>query len=159
VVVFGSGYVLFAFLQRDLVGGLHWLSPQQLTDAVAVGQLTPGPVFTTATFVGYLVAGFWGGIVATFAIFLPSFLIVAAFGWLVPVLRRSSWSAAALDGVNAGAVALIAGVTWDLGQVAIVDVLTALLAVASFVVMARWRPNFAWLIAAGAAVGVLHVVV
>jgi chromate transporter len=159
VVVFGSGYVLFAFLQRDLVGGLHWLSPQQLTDAVAVGQLTPGPVFTTATFVGYLVAGFWGGIVATFAIFLPSFLIVAAFGWLVPVLRRSSWSAAALDGVNAGAVALIAGVTWDLGQVAIVDVLTALLAVASFVVMARWRPNFAWLIAAGAAVGVLHAVV
>jgi chromate transporter len=158
-VVFGSGYVLFAFLQRDLVGDLGWLTTRQLVDAVSIGQVTPGPVFTTATFVGYLVAGLWGGIVATVGIFLPSFLLVAAFGWLVPVLRRSPWSAAALDGINAAAVGLMAGVTWDLGQSAIVDLLTAALAIVAFGVMVRWRPNYVWLIAAGAIVGVLHAVV
>jgi chromate transporter len=157
-VVFGSGYVLFAFLERDLVGDLGWLTTRQLVDAVSVGQITPGPVFTTATFVGYLVAGFWGGIVATLGIFLPSFLLVAAFGWLVPILRRSPWSAAALDGVNAAAVGLMAAVTWDLGQSAIVDALTAALALLAFAVMVRWRPNYAWLIGAGAIVGVLHAV-
>ncbi len=158
-VVFGSGYVLFAFLQRDLVGNLGWLSTRQLVDAVSIGQITPGPVFTTATFVGYLVAGFWGGVVATLGIFLPSFLLVAAFGWLVPVLRRSPWSAAALDGINTAAVGLMAAVTWDLAGTAIVDPLTATLAVGSFVVMRRWRPNFAWLIGVGALVGVAHTVV
>jgi chromate transporter len=158
-VVFGSGYVLFAFLQDDLVRDLGWLTTRQLVDAVSVGQITPGPVFTTATFVGYLVAGFWGGIVATLGIFLPSFLLVAAFGWLVPVLRRSPWSAAALDGINAAAVGLMAGVTWDLGQSAIVDPLTAALAIVAFVVMVRWRPNYAWLLAVGAVVGVVHAAV
>jgi chromate transporter len=156
VVVFGSGYVLVAYLQSDLVDHLHWLTQQQLVDAVAAGQITPGPVFTTATFVGYLVAGFWGGVVATFAIFLPSFLLVAAFGWIVPHLRRWTWSAAALDGLNAAAVALMAAVTVDLADTAVVDVLTAALALGSFVVMWRWRPNFAWLLLVGAAVGVLH---
>jgi chromate transporter len=155
-VVFGSGYVLFAYLQHDLVDHLHWLTPQQLVDAIAAGQVTPGPVFTTATFVGYLVGGFWGGVVATFAIFLPSFLLVAAFGWIVPHLRRWTWSAAALDGVNVAAVAVMAGVTVDLADVAIVDVLTAALALGAFVVMLRWRPNFLWLLLAGAAVGVVH---
>jgi chromate transporter len=159
VVVFGSGYVLFAFLQRDLVDHLHWLTARQLVDAVSVGQVTPGPVFTTATFVGYLVAGFWGGVAATFGIFLPSFLIVAAFGWLVPVLRRSPWTAAALDGVNAAAVGLMAAVTWDLGTTAVVDTLTALLAAGAFVVMVWRRPNFVWLLAVGAVVGVVHTVV
>jgi chromate transporter len=158
-VVFGSGYVLFAFLQRDLVDHLHWLTARQLVDAVSVGQVTPGPVFTTATFVGYLVAGFWGGVAATFGIFLPSFLIVAAFGWLVPVLRRSPWTAAALDGVNAAAVGLMAAVTWDLGATAVVDALTALLAAGAFVVMVWRRPNFVWLLAVGAGVGVVHTVV
>jgi chromate transporter len=159
VVVFGSGYVLLAYLQRDLVDRLHWLSARQLVDAISVGQLTPGPVFTTATFVGYLVAGFWGGVVATFGIFLPSFLMVAAFGWLIPVLRRSPWTGSFLDGVNAAVVGLMAGVTVDLGRSAVVDVLTAVLAAAAFVVMWRWRPNFVWLIAAGAAVGVVHALV
>jgi chromate transporter len=159
VVVFGSGYVLFAFLQRDLVDHLHWLTARQLVDAVSIGQVTPGPVFTTATFVGYLVAGFWGGVAATFGIFLPSFLIVAAFGWLVPVLRRSPWTAAALDGVNAAAVGLMAAVTWDLGTTAVVDALTALLAAGAFVVMVWRRPNFVWLLAVGAVVGVVHTVV
>ncbi len=106
----------------------RWLSTRQLVDAISIGQITPGPVFTTATFVGYLVAGFWGGVVATLGIFLPSFLLVAAFGWLVPVLRRSPWSGAALDGINTAAVGLMAGVTWDLGGTAIVDPLTAVLA-------------------------------
>jgi chromate transporter len=158
-VVFGSGYVLFAYLQHDLVDHLHWLTPQQLVDAIAAGQVTPGPVFTTATFVGYLVAGFWGGVVATFAIFLPSFLLVAAFGWIVPHLRRWTWSAAALDGINAAAVAVMAAVTWDLADVAVIDVLTALLAAGAFVVMLRWRPNFLWLLLAGAGVGVVHALV
>lgn len=155
-VVFGSGYVLFAYLQHDLVDHLHWLTPQQLVDAIAAGQVTPGPVFTTATFVGYLVGGFWGGLAATVAIFLPSFLLVAAFGWIVPHLRRWTWSAAALDGVNAAAVAVMTGVTWDLADVAVVDALTAGLALAAFVVMVRWRPNFLWLLLGGAAVGVVH---
>jgi chromate transporter len=155
-VVFGSGYVLVAYLQSDLVDHLHWLTQQQLVDAVAAGQITPGPVFTTATFVGYLVAGFWGGVIATFAIFLPSFLLVAAFGWIVPRLRRWTWSASALDGVNAAAVALMAAVTVDLADTAVVDVLTAALALGSFVVMWRWRPNFAWVLLVGATVGVVH---
>jgi chromate transporter len=159
VVVFGSGYVLFAFLQRDLVDHLGWLTARQLVDAVSIGQVTPGPVFTTATFVGYLLGGFRGGVVATIGIFLPSFLIVAAFGRLVPVLRRSPWTAAALDGVNAAAVGLMAGVTWDLGATAVVDWLTALLAAGAFVVMVWRRPNFVWLLAAGAVVGVVHTVV
>jgi chromate transporter len=158
-VVFGSGYVLFAFLQRDLVQDLHWLTARQLVDAVSIGQVTPGPVFTTATFVGYLVAGVWGGVVATVAIFLPSFLLVAVFGWLVRTLRRGRWSAAALDGVNAATIGLIAAVTWDLGDTAIVDLLTAFLAVASFLVIFRWRVNYVWLILAGAVVGVVHSVV
>ncbi|MFN8025119.1 MAG: chromate efflux transporter [Acidimicrobiia bacterium] len=154
-VVFGSGYAVL-YLQHDLVDHLHRLTPQQLVDAIAAGQVTPGPVFTTATFVGYLVGGFWGGVIATFAIFLPSFLLVAAFGWIVPHLRRWTWSAAALDGLNAAVVAVMAGVTWDLAEVAVVDVLTGALAVAAFVVMVRWRPNFLWLLLAGAAVGVVH---
>jgi chromate transporter len=158
-VVFGSGYVLFAYLQRDLVQDLHWLTARQLVDAVSIGQVTPGPVFTTATFVGYLVAGVAGGVVATFAIFLPSFLLVAAFGGLVRKLRQVEWTAAALDGINAAAIGLIAAVAWDLGDAAIVDPLTALLAVGSFVVLLRWRVNYVWLLAAGAAVGVVHSVV
>jgi len=158
-VVFGSGYVLFAYLQHDLVDHLHWLTPQQLVDAVAAGQVTPGPVFTTATFVGYLVAGFWGGVVATIAIFLPSFLLVAAFGWIIPHLRRWTWSASMLDGITAAAVAVMAGVTWDLADVAVVDALTAVLAVGAFVVMWRWKPNYLWVVLAGAAVGVVHALV
>ena len=159
VVVFGSGYVLFAYLQHDLVDHLHWLTPQQLVDAVAAGQVTPGPVFTTATFIGYLVAGFWGGVVATIAIFLPSFLLVAAFGWIIPHLRRWTWSASMLDGITAAAVAVMAGVTWDLADVAVVDALTAVLAVGAFVVMWRWKPNYLWVVLAGAAVGVVHALV
>jgi len=158
-VIFGSGYVLFAFLQGDLVDRLHWLTPQQLVDAVSVGQITPGPVFTTATFIGFLVAGFWGGVVATVGIFLPSFLLVAAFGWLIPLLRRTPWTAAAMDGINAAVIGLMVAVTADLGSTAVVDLLTGLLAVSSFLVMAVRKPNFAWLILVGAVVGVVHTLV
>jgi chromate transporter len=158
-VIFGSGYVLVAFLQGDLVERLHWLTPQQLLDAVSVGQITPGPVFTTATFVGYLVAGFWGGVVATIGIFLPSFVLVAAFGWLVPLLRRTRWTAAMMDGINAAVIGLMIAVTADLGSTAVVDLMTGVLAVGAFLVMALRKPNFAWLLLVGALVGLVHAFV
>jgi chromate transporter len=158
-VTFGSGYVLVAFLEGDLVDRLHWLTPHQLVDAVSVGQITPGPVFTTATFVGYLVAGLWGGVVATIGIFLPSFVLVAAFGWLIPRLRRTHWTAAVLDGINAAVIGLMVAVTAELGSTAVVDLLTGMLAVGAFLVMVVRKPNFAWLILVGAAVGLLHTLV
>jgi chromate transporter len=157
-LLYGSGYVLLAFLHNDLVVQLGWLTHQQLLDAVAVGQFTPGPVFTTATFVGYVVAGVPGALVATFGIFLPSFFLVAGLGHIVPWLRRTSWSAALLDGVNAAALGLMAGVSWQLGQTALLDWLTVLLAVGSWVVLMRWRINSAWLVAAGAGVGLLQAI-
>jgi chromate transporter len=152
-IVFGSGYVLLAFLRADLVEGTRWLTEAQLLDAVAIGQVTPGPVFTTATFIGYLLAGPLGAIVATLAIFLPSFFLVAASGPLIPRIRRSPVAAAFLDGVNAGAVALILVVAWQLGRTALVDVTTIVLAMAGFVLLIRFRLNSAWLVAAGGVVG------
>jgi chromate transporter len=155
-VVFGSGYVLLAFIRADLVSRLGWLTNEQLVDAVAIGQFTPGPVFTTATFIGYLVGGLAGAVLATIAIFLPSFLFVAALNPVIPKIRRSQWLAPALDGLNMASVGLMAGVTVQLGRAAILDPLTAALAMAAFFVMARWKPNPGWLILAGAAVGLLH---
>ncbi|HYZ90734.1 MAG TPA: chromate transporter, partial [Myxococcales bacterium] len=154
-VVFGSGYVLLAFLRDDLVTRLHWLTESQLLDAVVVGQFTPGPVFTTATFIGYVVAGGSGAAVATIAIFLPGFLLVAASGPLIPRLRSSRLAAAALDGVNAGSVALMAAVTWQLGRAALVDVPTMVIALAGAVLLFRFRMNSAWLVLAGGALGLL----
>ena len=119
--LYGSGYVLLAFLRNDLVVNLGWLTDQQLLDAVAIGQFTPGPVFTTATFVGYLVAGLPGAIVATLGIFLPAFCFVAVLNRMVPAMRRSPWSAALLDGVNVAALGLMACVAWQLGRAAIFD--------------------------------------
>ena len=156
-VVFGSGYVLLAFLHGDLVDRLGWLTDQQLADAITVGQLTPGPVFTTATFIGYLLAGLPGAAVATIGIFGPSFVLVAATNPLVARVRRSSWAGSLLDGVNIAAVGLMAAVTLALGRAALVDPLTVALAVAALVVLVRWKLNSAWLITAGAAVGVLHL--
>ncbi|MFO7634170.1 MAG: chromate efflux transporter [Caldilinea sp.] len=152
-LLYGSGYVLLAFLHNDLVLQLGWLTDQQLLDAVAIGQFTPGPVFTTATFIGYVLAGVPGAIVATVGIFLPSFLFVALLGRIVPAMRRSPWTAALLDGVNVAALGLMAGVTWQLGRAAIVDWLTALLAVTAIVVLFRFRINSAWLVLAGGVVG------
>jgi len=152
-VVFGSGYVLLAFLQTEFVQRLHWLTNQQLLDAVAVGQFTPGPLFTTATFIGYLVAGWSGAIVATVAIFLPGFILVAISGPLIPRLRRSALVAAALDGVVAGSLALMAVVAWQLGKTSIVDWTTLVLFGVSLIVLLRFQVNSAWLIAAAAIVG------
>lgn len=154
-LLYGSGYVLLAFLHNDLVSGLGWLTDQQLLDAVAVGQFTPGPVFTTATFIGYVLAGVPGAIVATVGIFLPAFCYVAVLNRIVPVMRRSRWTSALLDGVNVAALGLMAGVLWQLGRAAIFDWPTALLAAVSAVLLFRFRINSAWLILAGGAIGLL----
>ena len=154
-VLFGSGYVLIAFLRADLVERWHWLTEAQLLDAVAAGQITPGPLFTTATFIGYVLAGAPGALVATIGIFLPGFVFVALSGPLMPRLRRSRAAAAFLDGVNAASVALMAVVTWQLARSALVDGATIALAVASAIVLLRFRVNSAWLVLGGAVVGLL----
>lgn len=152
-VVFGSGYVLLAFLQTEFVEHLHWLTDKQLIDAVAVGQFTPGPVFTTATFIGYVVAGWRGAIVATVAIFLPGFVLVAASGPLIPRLRRSALASAVLDGVVSGSLALMAVVATQLGRASIFDRTTLVIFAASLVALIRFRVNSAWIVAGAAIVG------
>jgi len=152
-VVFGSGYVLLAFLQTEFVERLHWLTEKQVIDAVAVGQFTPGPVFTTATFIGYVVAGWAGAVVATVGIFLPGFVLVAVSGPLIPRLRRSGVAAAALDGVVAGSLALMAVVAWQLGKASIVDRTTLVVFAVSLIALLRFRVNSAWLIVAAAVAG------
>ncbi len=154
-VLFGSGYVLLAFLRADFVERFGWLTERQLLDAVAVGQVTPGPVFTTATFVGYLVAGWAGAVVATVGIFLPAFVFVALSGPLVQRIRRSPVAGAALDGVNVASLALMAVVTWQLGRAAVVDGVTVLLALVSALLLVRFRVNSVWLVAGGALIGLL----
>lgn len=157
VVVFGSGYVLLAFLRAEFIDHLHWLTETQLIDAVAVGQFTPGPVFTTATFIGYLVAGIPGAFLATVAIFLPGFLLVAFSGPLIPKLRRSPVTAAVLDGVVVGSLGLMAVVTWQLGRAAIIDWRTVMILAASAAVIFSVRINSAWIIAGAAVAGwILH---
>ncbi|WGX98910.1 chromate efflux transporter [Nocardioides sp. L-11A] len=155
-VLYGSGYVLIAFLEGDFVDRLGWVTQQQLLDAVSIGQVTPGPVFTTATFLGYVVAGLPGAVVATVAIFLPSFVFVGLLTRLTDWLRSRAWTAALLDGLNATALALMAGVSLQLGRTGLVDVLTVALALGTLVLLWRTRLNSAWFIAAGAAVGVLR---
>jgi chromate transporter len=154
-ILYGSGYVLLAFLRSDLVTRFGWLTSAQLLDAVAVGQVTPGPVFTTATFVGYLLGGGWGAAAATLGIFLPSFVFVAASGPVLPRIRKSPVAGGFLDGVNAAALALMAVVTWDLARTAIIDGPTAALAILSGYILIRYKPNSVWLLFAGAAVGTL----
>jgi chromate transporter len=156
VVVFGSGYVLLAFLQADLVNRLHWISQAQLLDAVTAGQLTPGPVFATATFLGYLLHGWAGAAVATAAIFLPSFLMAGLVGALAGRIRKSALAAAFLDGVNAAAVALMASVALPLGLATLVDAWTWALGLGSALLLIRYRVNATWLILAGAASGILR---
>jgi chromate transporter len=155
-VLFGSGYVLLAFLRSDFVTRLHWLTEKQLLDAVAVGQVTPGPVFTTATFIGYLVGGLTGAAVATVGIFLPGFLLVAVSGPLIPKIRRSPLAGGVLDGVIVGSLALMGVVTWQLGRAALIDPLTIAIACVSAVMLLALRVNAVWLIAAAAIVGAIH---
>lgn len=152
-VLFGSGYVLLAFLRADFVERLGWLTEQQLLDAVAIGQVTPGPVFTTATFIGYVLAGPVGALVATIGIFLPAFVFVAVSGPLVPRIRRSATAGAMLDGVNVASFALMAVVSWQLGRSAIVDELTIALAGLSLMALVWSKVNSAWLMGVGALLG------
>lgn len=151
-VIFGSGYVLLAFLRADLVDRLHWLTEQQLLDAVAIGQVTPGPVFTTATFIGYVLGGGWGALLATVGIFLPGFLLVAVSRPLVARARRSQIASAFLDGVNVAALALMAVVTVQLARTALVDVPTILIAIVGAILL-RWKVNSTWVVAGAALVG------
>lgn len=154
-VLYGSGYVLLAFLQGDLVERWGWLTSQQLLDAVAIGQFTPGPLFTTATFIGYLLGGGSGSVAATVGIFLPAFVLVWVTGPLIPKLRRSRLAGRFLDGVNAASLGLMAVVTWELGRAALVDWLTIAIAAASFLAVYRFRLNSAWLVLMGGLAGFL----
>ncbi|MBE0540608.1 MAG: chromate efflux transporter [Verrucomicrobia bacterium] len=156
-VLYGSGYVLLAFLRGDLVERFGWLTEAQLLDAIAVGQMMPGPLFTTATFIGYLLGGLPAAALATLGIFLPAFFFVAISGPLIPRLRRSPLAGAALDGVNAASLALMAVVTFHLGTAALVDWLTLLLAGGAAFALFRYRVTSTWLVAGGSAAGLLKV--
>ena len=154
-VLYGSGYVLLAFLQRELVEQNHWLTSQQLLDAVAIGQVTPGPVFTTATFVGYLLAGNAGAIAGTIGIFLPAFVLVGVVDPWVPKLRQSPLVSGLLDGVNVASLGLMAVVSYTLGRAALVDWLTVVLALVSAIAVFRFKVNSVWLVLAGGVLGLL----
>ena len=154
-VLYGSGYVLVAFLQTEFVERLGWLTSAQLLDAVAIGQFTPGPVFTTATFIGYQLAGVAGAVVATVGIFLPGFVFVAITNPLIPRMRQSPWLAALLDGVVAASLGLMAAVTVELGRRALIDVPTVVVALAAAMLLIRFRVNSTWLIIGGALVGLV----
>lgn len=156
-ILFGSGYVLIAFLQADLVEHFHWLTQHQLLDAIAVGQVTPGPVFTTATFIGYILGGLKGAIVATVGIFLPSFLFVAATSPYIPKIRKSAIFGAFLDGVNASAVSLMFVVTVKLMGEVFIDPVTIALGIVSGLLLLFTSINYVWLILlAGVAGYFLH---
>jgi chromate transporter len=154
-VLYGSGYVLLAFLQTDLVAHWHWLTAHQLLDAVAAGQVTPGPLFTTATFIGYLLSGPAGAVCATLGIFLPAFFFCAISGPLVPRVRRSAVAGAFLDGVNVASLALMGGVIWALARAAVVDASSGALAAIAAVILFRYRVNSGWLVLGGAVAGML----
>jgi chromate transporter len=158
-ILYGGGYVLVTFLRADFVDRLGWLTEQQLLDAVAAGQVTPGPLLSTVTFIGYILGSWPGALLATIGVFLPSFALVAVAGPLIPSLRRLPWTAALLDGVSVGALALMAGVTWQLGRTAIVDVPTAVLAVVGIILLLRLGVNPTWLVLLGGASGFLIRVV
>jgi chromate transporter len=152
-VLYGSGYVLLAFLRADFVLRLGWLTDQQLLDAVAIGQVTPGPLFTAATFIGYLLGGTPGALLATLGIFLPSFVLVAISNPLIPKIRNSIWASSLLDGVNACALGLMAAVTFQLATSSLTDLYTVSLMLVSLVLLLRYKINSTWLIAAGALAG------
>ena len=153
-VLYGGGYVLLAFVQQEFVDRTHWLTSQQLLDAVAIGQFTPGPLFTTETFIGYLVAGNLGAIAGTVGIFLPAFILVPAINPFVVNLRKSPWAAGFLDGVNAASIGLMAAVAWELGRGTLIDIWTIIVAIASLIILLKFpKFNSAWLVIAGAAIG------
>jgi len=155
-VLYGGGYVLLAFVQQEFVDRTQWLTSSQLLDAVAIGQFTPGPLFTTATFIGYLVAGNMGAIAGTIGIFLPAFVLVPLVNPFVSQLRKSSWTSGFLDGVNAASIGLMAAVAWQLGQSTLIDIWTVIVAAISLGILLKFpKINSAWLVIAGAAIGYL----
>jgi chromate transporter len=152
-ILFGSGYVLLAFLRADLVERWHWLTESQLLDAIAVGQITPGPVFTTATFIGFILGGVPASVAATIGIFLPAFVFVAVSAPYIPRIRRSPWAGRLLDGVNVASLALMAVVTWQLASAALRDIPTVVMALTAAILLIRFRVNSAWLVLGGAVAG------
>lgn len=154
-VLFGSGYVLLAFLRADFVTSLGWLNDRQLLDAIAIGQMTPGPVFTSATFIGYLLGGVPGAILSTVGIFLPSFIFVALTSPFIPRLRSSPWLASLLDGVNVASLGLMAGVSWQLARASLTQPLSFILLLLSAVFIFKYKVNTTWLILASAIAGFL----
>ena len=154
-VLYGSGYVLLAFLRADFVSRLGWLSDSQLLDAIAIGQVTPGPVFTTATFIGYLLGGVPGAVLSTLGIFLPSFIFVALSSQFIPRLRSSPWLSSLLDGVNVASLGLMAGVTWHLARVSLVSPISFAILLISGILILKYNINTTWLILAGALSGFL----
>jgi chromate transporter len=154
-VLYGSGYVLLAFMHADFVTRLGWLPDQQLLDAIAIGQITPGPVLTTATFVGFILGGMPGALIATLGIFLPSFVFVAISNPLIPKVRNSAWIGGLLDGVNIASLGLMGAVTVDLGRASLINIPTIIIALVSIVLLMRFKINSTWLIVGGAMIGLL----
>ena len=154
-ILYGSGYVLIAYLEGGLVDQLGWLTQAELLDAIAIGQFTPGPVLTTATFVGYLIAGVPGAVVATLGIFLPSFLFVLALNPLIPKMRQSVWLSAFLDAVNVAAVGLMVAVLINLGRQTFVNWQGVVIALLALVASVRFKVNSAWIVLGGAVLGYL----
>ena len=155
-LIYGGGYVLYAFFNSEFVSHLGWLTHQQLLDAIAVGQVTPGPVFSSATFVGYLMGGWQSALLATLAIFLPAFFVVALASRILPSIRKSWWAGALLDGVNVSALGLMAAVTWQLGRTAVIDWFTIVLMILALVLALRVKINSTWLILGGAVIGIAY---
>ncbi len=158
-VLYGSGYILLAFFNSEFVERLGWLTHQQLLDAIAVGQITPGPIASSATFIGYLMGGWPSALLATLAFFLPSFFFVALVSRILPLLRKSWWSGAFLDGVNVASLGLMVGVTWQLGQSGIIDWFTISMAVVALLLVFRFKVNSAWLILGGGVLGIAYKLV
>jgi len=154
-ILYGSGYVLIAFLRADFVERLRWLTEQQLMDAIAIGQITPGPLFTSATFIGYLLGGVPAALVATLGIFLPSYIFVAISNPIIPKLRQSPWAGSLLDGVIVASLSLMAAVTFQFGQASLIDLPTVIIFALSAVLLFRYKSNSTWLIFGGALAGLL----
>ena len=158
-VIYGSGYVLLAFLKSEFVVRLGWLTSQQVLDAVAVGQITPGPFSSSAAFIGYLLGGWQSALLAALGIFLPSFILVALLGRFLPVFRKSPWAGAFLDGVNVAALGLMGAVSWTLGRAAIIDWFTIILFIAALFMAFRFKFSAAWFILGGGVLGVIYKLV
>lgn len=154
-VLYGSGYVLVAFLRADFVERLGWLTEGQLIDAIAIGQVTPGPLFTSATFIGYLLGGVPAALIATLGIFLPSYIFVALSNPIIPKLRQSPWAGGLLDGVIVASLGLMAAVTFQLGQASLIDIPTFIIFGLSAILLLRFKVDSTWLIAGGALIGLL----